>query len=282
MSAGTRDILSRITRLYPFYRGRGRLALSSLLRTRGDEATKPILTSLFGGEAIYVFENDYISRMVQFFGDLDPAVSEVARKLVRPGDVVIDVGANLGILTLQTASIVGAAGHVFAFEPIKRLSALLLRSAAENKLHNITVFDVALSDVAGVGYMKVADPNLGCSALSPNDDGIPCEIKVLDEIEFGIHLKKPRLLKIDVEGHEANVLAGGRAFLDRYPPDYILFESHSTRGAFFDRPEVNILVECGYEFSAILNSTFGRPILREVISNDFSPATYNFLATLRV
>ena len=167
MSAAIRDILSRITRLYPFYKGRGRLALSSLLRTRGDEATKPILTSLLGGEAIYVFENDYIGRMVQFFGDLDPAVSEVVRKLVRPGDVVIDVGANLGILTLQTASIVGAAGHVFAFEPIKRLSALLLRSAAENGLQNITVFHVALSDVAGTGCMKVADRNFGLLGVEP-------------------------------------------------------------------------------------------------------------------
>ena len=80
--------------------------------------------------------------------------------------------------------------------------------------------------------------------------------------------------------HEANVLAGGRTFLDRYPPDYILFKSHSARGAFWDRPEVKILGECGYEFSAILNSAFGRPILREVISNDFKFRYRQFFSNL--
>src|SRR5262249_14508007 len=126
--------------------------------------------------------------------------------------------------------------------------------------------------------MKVADGSLGNSTLSPNGDGEPCEIKVLDEIDFGDHLKRPRLLKIDVEGHESKVLAGGRAFIDRYLPDYILFESHSDQGAFWSRPEVKILHERGYGFTVILRNIFARPILQEVVASDSNFQSYDFLA----
>jgi FkbM family methyltransferase len=270
----------RLTRLYPLYRGRGRLALSSFLRRHGYEAAEPILVSLLTGESIYVPENDYIGRMVRFFGDLDPAVSSVVRGIVRPGDVVIDVGANVGIVTLQVASIVGTGGHVFAFEPVKRLSTLLSRSVTENGFRNITVLNLALSDVAGRGSMKVSDGSLGCSRLDHHVDGEPCEVTTMDVMDFGVHFRRPRLLKIDVEGYESKVLAGGRAFIEKGPPDYVLFESHADRGQFWDRPEVRILQEHGYSFAAILRSAFARPVVREVFASDASfTRTYDFLAT---
>jgi len=273
--------LEDLTRLYPLYKGRGRLALSAFRRgNHAVEAAEPIRVALLTGEKIYVFENDYIGRMVRFFGDLDPAVSGIVRKLVRPGDVVLDIGANIGLVTLQMASIVGAEGHVFAFEPIKRLSALLSRSAAENDFENITIHNVALSELAGTGSMQVADRSLGCSTLSLGIEGEPCEIRMLDEIDFGPHLKRPRLLKIDVEGHESKVFAGGRTFLEKYPPDYILFESHAEHGRFWDRPEVRLLLEYGYGFAAILRTVFARPVLRDVVPGDSNlTGSDDFLAT---
>lgn len=272
--------LENLTRLYPLYKGRGRLALSAFRRNHSGEAPEPIRVALLTGEKIYVFENDYIGRMIRFFGDLDPAVSGVARNLVRPGDVIVDIGANVGVVTLQMASIVGAEGRVFAFEPIKRLSTLLSRSAAENYFENITIHNVALSDLAGRGSMKIAERSLGCSTLNFHIDGEPCEVKVLDEINFGPNFRRPKLLKIDVEGHEAKVLAGGRAFLEKLPPDYIIFESHAENGAFWSRPEVRMLREHGYSFAAILKSAFARPVLREVVPGDSDLlGSDDFLAT---
>jgi FkbM family methyltransferase len=272
--------LEDVTRLYPLYKGRGRFALSRFRRNSAGADGEPLRVALLTGEKIYVFENDYIGRMVRFFGDLDPAVSGIVRKIVRPGDVVLDIGANIGLVTLQMASIVGAEGHVFAFEPIKRLSALMSRSAAENHFENVTVHNVALSDLTGSGSMKVADSSLGCSTLSFNIEGEPCDIKMLDEIDFGPHFRRPRLLKIDVEGHESKVFAGGRTFLEKYSPDYILFESHAERGRFWDRPEVRLLLEYGYGFAAILRSAFARPVLREVVPGDSNlVGSDDFLAT---
>ncbi len=275
-------LLPRLTRLYPFYKGRGRLALSPMFRSHSGVVAETIRVSLRTGETIHVVENDYIGRMVRFFGDLDPAVSGVVRDLVRRGDVVLDVGANVGIVTLLAASIVGNDGHVFAFEPIKLLSTLLSRSAAENRLDNISIFNIALSDFAGKGSMDVHDGSLGGSTLNLQGEGQPCEIRVLDEIDFGDNFRRPRVLKIDVEGHEAKVLAGGRAFLAEYPPDYVLFESHADRGHFWERPEITILRECGYDFAVILRTAFGRPVLRKIAASDsIFTESYDFLATNR-
>jgi len=280
MPGAIERLLPSLTRLYPLYKGRGRLALSPILRKHANESAEPILVSLLTGEAIYVFENDYIGRMVRFFGDLDPAVSAVVREIVQPGDIILDIGANVGIVTLQAASIVGTAGHVFAFEPVKRLSTCLSCSATENRFENITILNVALSDFTGRGSMKVAHRSLACSTLSLHTDGESCEIKMLDGMNFGSNFRRPRLLKIDVEGHESKVLAGGRAFFEKYPPDYVLFESHADRGPFWGRPEVSILYEHGYRFAAILRSAFARPILRKVVPSDSSiTETYDFLAT---
>jgi FkbM family methyltransferase len=269
----------RLARLYPMYRGRGRLALSPFLRAKTVHDGMPLLQTLASGEHVYVFANDYIGRMVTFFGDLDPAISDLIRKIVRRGDVVVDVGANVGIVTLQSASLVGSRGKVFAFEPVARLADLLERSSAENGFGNVTVLRVALSDFAGKGVMHVPDQSLGCSTLRPGLDGESCQVNLLDAVDFGPDFKNPRLLKIDVEGHEAEVLAGGRSFLARHRPEYVLFESHADRGPFWQRPEVLILRESGYRFRAVVRTTFARPTLREIDPKGAAdPRHYDYLA----
>lgn len=282
MPSVVETLVPRLTRLYPFYKGRGRLALSGLLRKSRTEPLELVRLDLLTGETIYVLEGDYIGRMVKFFGDLDPALSGLLRNLLRPRDVVLDVGANVGVVTLQVASIVGATGHVFAFEPIEMLSTLLTRSANDNQFTNVTVFNVALSDVPGRGRMKVDDRNFGCATLTSDSTGQPCEITMLDTIDFGPNFRRPRLLKIDAEGHESKVLAGGRRFLAQHPPEYVLFESHSHRGPFWNRPEVVLLREFGYDFAIILRNAFGRPILRKIaVGEQAIVHSYDYLATHR-
>jgi FkbM family methyltransferase len=217
--------------------------------------------------------------MVRFFGDLDPALSDVLRSLLEPGDVVLDIGANIGVMSLQAASRVGPGGHVFAFEPINRLADLLSRSAAENHFENITIHRVALSDHSGPGRMRLTPASLGTSSLTLAADGEPCEMKTLDEIVFPSNFTRPKLLKIDVEGHEAIVFSGGSSFFEKYRPNYVLFESQAVNGPFWDRREVKVLRHYGYQFSVILRSMLGKPILREIAPTDSTFSSYDFLAT---
>jgi FkbM family methyltransferase len=271
-------LLLGIARRYPFYRGRGRLALSTFLRAPGAVPSPTIRVTLQSGEVINVIEDDYIGRMVRFFGDLDPALSGVIRSILRPGDVVLDVGANVGVVTLQAASLVGPSGHVFAFEPLTQLSTLLRNSIAENKFNNITIIECALSDKPGVGRMEVAPTSLGCASLSESGNGQVCEMKRLDDIEFGDETKSPRLLKIDVEGHESRVFAGGERFFRECPPDFVLFESQD-RCDFWERPEVVMLRDYGYKFSVIFRSSVAKPVFEDVGPKDKRFRSYDFLAT---
>lgn len=269
----------QIARFYPFYKGRGRLALSSFLRPPPGAPSIPLKVSLSSGEQLYVFDDDYIGRMVRFFGDLDPAISATIRRIVRPDDVVIDVGANVGVLTLQLATLVGTGGRVIAFEPVDELAGLLLRTLEESQIRNVSVWQVALSDTSQTGSMKVAGSSLGCSTLSFTSDGQPCRVCRLDDIELGLVSVRPRLLKIDVEGHEGKVLAGASRLLSNSGPEFVMFESHGSRGPFWDREEVRILDALGYRIFSIRRGLLGRPLLREVAADGSPPpSSYDFLA----
>ncbi|WP_053076482.1 FkbM family methyltransferase [Caenimonas sp. SL110] len=272
--------LDWLFKLYPFYKGRGRLALSSLFRGRSPFGRSESSVRLLTGEAIFVVDDDYIGRMLRFFGDLDPAVTSTMRRLVRTGDTVLDIGANVGAFSLPAATIVGQAGSVYAFEPVTRLCSLLQRSVAANEFKNIRVMNVALSDFRGEGTMAVAAAALGCSSLTRGVEGETCKVEMLDEVDFGPAFSRPRLIKIDVEGHEASVLSGGRGFLERYRPEFVLFESHDNRGDFWDREEVRILTKAGYRFSVIERTPTAKPVIRQVAiaETKFAPF-YDFLAT---
>jgi FkbM family methyltransferase len=275
---GIERVVASLTRLYPLYRGRGRLALSKSLRSSSGRDVVG-RTSLSSGETIFVFQNDYIGRMVRFFGDLDPAISAVVRSLLRPGDLAIDVGANVGVITLEMASIVGSRGRVVSFEPIPDLFALLTRSIAANGFDNVLAMNCALSSTTGTGMMNVASDNYGVSSLHAS--GLTaCAIQMLDDVVQKNNLKRPRLLKIDVEGHEEEVLLGARRLLSERPPEFIVFESHKARGAFWSRGEVQVLRSAGYRFEEIRRSAFASPLLADIADQQiFEQKSSDFLAS---
>lgn len=276
---GIARLLSRLARHYPLYRGRGRLALSRFARPNTAAAPEPVLTTLVSGEQILVLPDDYISRMVLFFGDLDPAISAVLRRILRPGDTAIDVGANVGVVTLQMATLVGACGRVLAFEPVRSLHDLLVRSIDLNGIRNVTTFNCALSATDGAGRISIAPTNYGVGALTAGDEGESCEVRTFDRLAEHERIRRVRLMKIDVEGHEAEVFSGATTFLKTAPPDFVLFESHRRRGPFWKRREVELLANAGYEFQQIGRTAFGRPALSAVMrTDDTQPRAEDFLA----
>lgn len=270
------------TRLYPLYRGRGRLALSALFRVPEDESEVPIRITLRSGEDIFVLPNDYIGRMVRFFGDLDPAISSIVRSILRRGDTAIDIGANIGVVTLQMASVVGEEGQVIAFEPVRQMHSMLTRSILANGFENVKVVNAALSAAEGVGVMRVARTNYGVGHLEATGEGEACRVIRLDDWAKREGIGAVRLLKLDVEGHESEVLEGAEAWLRMYPPQYVVFESHRSRGPFWARREVQLLRQMGYEFQEVGRTALGRLRLREISRDEaFVPFSEDFLASLR-
>lgn len=274
-----RTNIESLMKHYPFWKGRGVLANSSLFRSNGRE---PRLVTLNDGPVIYTVENDYISRMIRFFGDFDPAITNLIKSLLRPGDVVIDIGANLGVVTLPAARWVGDEGLVIAFEPQRAVYDLLCNSVTENRLQNVKAYMVALSDKCGSGVVRGSQFSLGRATLeqySGIEGGDSCEVRTLDSFELDFPTARLRLIKIDVEGNEANVLSGATRFIAHQKPDYILFESHPTRGMFESRAEVRIIRSLGYAVAEVKRSLFVQPCLRWLEQESaIEPSSSEFLA----
>lgn len=148
----------------------------------------------------------------------EPEISHRLLNVLTPGSVFIDAGANLGYYTLLASKAVGDEGLVLAFEPSPSNLSNLGRNLSLNQARNVLVFSEALSDHAGVA--KLSLPwyfNTGVCSLGkgPSADGTFASgftltgLRSLDQVLECLKLDRPvKLIKIDVEGHEPNVVRG--------------------------------------------------------------------------
>src|SRR6266700_1510309 len=90
--------------------------------------------------------DQFISQRIKNRGSWEPFETGIMISLLRPGDVFIDIGANIGWYTVMSALTVGRSGHVFAFEPAGDNADLLERNVALNRLDNVKLFRCALAE----------------------------------------------------------------------------------------------------------------------------------------
>jgi FkbM family methyltransferase len=129
---------------------------------------------------------------------------------LRPGDSFVDVGANVGFVTLTGARLVGPAGQVFSFEPNRDLAGRLLRTFEENGIGNVSLSRIALADRTGE-LVLVSDNHHGNRHVSTDPkasgDSVPVS-RADDQLRDKLPEHKRILIKIDVEGAEMMVLRG--------------------------------------------------------------------------
>ena len=155
-------------------------------------------------------------------GSHDPAFAEFLKRELRAGDVVVDVGANIGTVTIHAARHIAATGRVLAFEPNPDCFALLADSIYLNRMQGrvraqIDIANVAVGAAAGVVELHVPTHHRGRASLSkenvPDSDQSvhAVEMVALDSVLLAI--PEIRIVKIDVEGAELGVLQGLRQTL---------------------------------------------------------------------
>jgi FkbM family methyltransferase len=157
--------------------------------------------------------------------DYEPYQTRLALEAVRPGDRVLDLGANLGYYTLLLARRVGPAGRVYAVEPDPGNLALLRANVARHGYANVTVVDKAASDRAGPARLYKSGDNQGDHRLYEGDEARPSvavEAVRLDDVLPGA--APLALVKMDVQGAEGRALAGMRDLLERSPGVRLLLE----------------------------------------------------------
>ena len=177
-----------------------------------------------------LFEADlssYLEWQLWAFGSYEEHYAELFRCLVSPDDRCVDVGANVGVHTVRLAKLVGSRGEVIALEPDEELVHRARRNIMLNQLSNAHVINAAASDEAG-GNVQLYRPDardtnrakaslLRHSYLTGSVTTVP--VVTIDEVCPG----PVALIKIDVEGHEAAVVRGAAAKINRYSP-VIIFE----------------------------------------------------------
>lgn len=141
------------------------------------------------------------------------------RKILRPKDIVVDVGANIGIVSLAAASLVGESGRVIAFEPNPHVFKYLTKNIQLNRFNNVTSLNFALGDKLGNVYFS--DQRCDDQNKVLPQGGLEVPMRTLDE-QLSHFPGRIRLLKVDVEGYEKFVFLGGTNTLAR--TDYIYFE----------------------------------------------------------
>lgn len=198
----------------------------------------------------------------------EPELHEVQR-LVRPGSIAVDVGAHFGTYSVALARLVGRRGQVISIEPVEE-DALLLERGARALHLPITVLCCALS--AGEGEAELRVPLLGgarktalssLEAITQAGDPAQTEVRVvrtrrLDDVLANAN-RPVSFLKIDVEGHELEVLAGAECTLRKHRPN-ILIEINNDLGV---RPVEQVferILALGYRGEFLEEGRYRRPL----------------------
>lgn len=164
---------------------------------------------------------------------------DVLASLIRPGDIVWDVGAHHGYVTLCAARRVGSAGRVHAFEPSERNRMLLSRHVRWNGLSNVTIHPFALSSYDGEAYFGGTGTSKMHSLGGGAERAIVRSAGTL--VRSGV-CPAPTFVKIDVEGAEAEVIEGA---LEVLPKDARLLIALHSRAAYAGC--ATLLNAAGYE-----------------------------------
>jgi FkbM family methyltransferase len=152
----------------------------------------------------------------------EPATLHLFDRVLRPGDTMVDVGANIGVMALHAALRVGPGGAVIAIEPHPRHHARLRENIALNELSNVLPIRKAMGESpCERTIFDSPNVNIGhASLIDPGDEGEAAgvvKIERLDRVLAECGVENVRLLKIDVEGFEREVLAGAPNLLARGP-----------------------------------------------------------------
>jgi FkbM family methyltransferase len=143
------------------------------------------------------------------------------RRILRPGQRVIDIGANYGVYTLSMARAVGPAGSVWAFEPASSTAALLAQSIAANDFTHVTLDRSALSSRTGTARLSLNENSELNELIRGGRNAGPSEevpLTTLDECLQRHGWEGIAFLKIDAEGEEANIVSGGKNFFSTLSP----------------------------------------------------------------
>jgi FkbM family methyltransferase len=219
------------------------------------------VADLSWGLPLEVHAREAIGYSILTTGVFDPCVSETMHRLIDPGEMVVDVGANVGYLTSLAAARLGPAGTVLAFEPHPFVFDMLNGNVERWRGKGVATVEThraALSERTGTAELDAGDTfhaNMGLAALSDGAAPAGHETFTVDVLRLDdvIGDRTVGLLKIDVEGHEPEVLRGATELLAGGRVRDVIFEDHNP----YPDASTEIVEGAGYRLFALSNDLFG-------------------------
>lgn len=171
------------------------------------------------GFILYNKNDIYIGKSIEKYGEFSHLEAKLFEQICKDGDIVFEVGANIGAHTINLSKLVGS-GFVFAFEPQRMVFQNLCANLALNSISNVFAFQEAVSDENGTILIPEYDfsknNNFGGINIENTKKGTPVHKQKLDN--FVNKIDRLKLLKIDVEGMEISVLDGAKELVKKFKP----------------------------------------------------------------
>ena len=171
-------------------------------------------TTSFRGWLLHGNTTDRIQRDLYYFGMWEPSLTAWIEHRLSDGDVFVDVGANVGYFTLLAANCVGITGKVVAIEPMPEIFQHLSVHVAANSLHNVRLVDEAAVGPGAEGTVTLywgGNANIGSTSMLTHGErsrSATAAARPLSSILTDDERRSARLIKIDVEGVEAEAVRG--------------------------------------------------------------------------
>ncbi len=180
--------------------------------------------------------SEHIQQQLFWYGYYEKPLADMIKKILQPGNVFLDIGANIGYFSLLAANS-EPTSKIISFEPVKNLFQKLEENVSLNDLKNITTLNVAIGEINGEKelFISAAD-NLGMSSFQQpeNYSGKKENVKIIsiDSWFRTARLSKVDLIKLDVEGSELAALKGMQGVLQNFKPLVIAEINPETLGLF--------------------------------------------------
>lgn len=264
------QVVAAVSRLWPFANGSGRILDLFGRNINLGSGQRSVRTS--DDVLLQVYADDLIGRHIILSGKFDRSIVDVLVDHARAGDVLVDIGANIGYVATCFLKRVPDS-RAICVEPQPGIVDLLRLNTAQFA-GRADVHQIALSDKDGELRFHVNSANRGASRIS--EDG-EITVPAIDAGEFLRRFPKVDMIKIDVEGHEAVIFQSIENELKRLRPRGILFECHGQEGG----PEGAlgaVLNRLGYTIFGIEKNLLSTKLKRVDRAEDCT--TNDYIATL--
>lgn len=219
-----------LLRSWPFPHGAGRIIDRFFSRLAFEPKIVSVRTT--DGFVMNILPNELIGRHIYLTGEFDRSTVKILLELARPGDVLLDIGANVGYVSGCFLKNVPRS-KIIAVEPQPQIVDLLQSNLKPFGEERYKLFPVGLSDTDGSGWMEICDLNRGASKVvdKPNRSTVEIALWSAKRLFASLSGNKIDLIKLDVEGHEERVLTACQPELDRLRPRAVFFESRGQSAA---------------------------------------------------